>query len=265
MERYAGTPGARGGRRRKPSRLSIARRRRAARKAEAYIAAYRFPAHISRRIIRREPQVDEAGWPLVEQGLREWFVCCAWRGRTIVGMPSRLVDEAWHEFILDSLSYIRFCENAFGEYLHHTPDEAMSTPMPDALADTVRAWDRSEMGSSEDSVLWDLDDRIGVERPLRLDHAQLTAARSRVQSPAMTGWAYVGGGGFIGSDGGGSEGGGGCSASGCSGGGSCGGGGGCGGAKAARLSGAPGWGSRSGSRRPRRCAGCRGRGCRRRP
>ena len=31
------------------------------------------------------------------------------------------------------------------------------------------------------------------------------------------------------------------------------------------ASGAPGWGSRSGSRRPRRCAGCRGRGCRRRP
>ena len=37
-------------------------------------------------------------------------------------MPSRLVDEAWHEFILDSLSYTRFCEAAFGGYLHHTPD-----------------------------------------------------------------------------------------------------------------------------------------------
>jgi hypothetical protein len=31
------------------------------------------------------------------------------------------------------------------------------------------------------------------------------------------------------------------------------------------LSGAPGWGSRSGRRRPIRSAGCRGPGCRRRP
>jgi hypothetical protein len=226
MERYAGTQRtARGGRRRKPSRFSIARRRRAARKAEAYIAAYTFPSHISRRVVRREPRLEEAGWPLVEQGLREWFVCCAWRGRTILGMPSRLVDEAWHEFILDSLSYIRFCENAFGEYLHHTPDEAMAMSMPDALADTVRAWDRSDMGSAEESVLWDLDGRIGVEQPLGIGGLQLTAARSRLQSPAATGWACAAGGGFIGGEGSGSgsDGGGGCA--GCSGGGGCGGGG----------------------------------------
>jgi hypothetical protein len=231
MQRYAGAKRAgRGGRQRKPSRLLVARRRRAARRAEAYIASYNFPAHISRRVQRRIPQLDETSWPLVERGLREWFVCCAWRGHTILGMPSRLVDEAWHELILDSLSYIRFCENAFGEYLHHTPDEAMSTPMPDALTDTVRAWDRSEMGAGKESVLWDLDDRIGIEQPLGVGGVQLTAARSRVPLAAATGWACATGGAFIGGDGGGggSEGGSGCSASGCSGGGSCGGGG-CGG------------------------------------
>lgn len=225
MERYAGTQrAARGGRQRKPSRLLVARRRRAAGKAETYITSYKFPRHISRRVIRRTPQLDEASWRLVEQGLREWFICCAWRGRTILGMPSRLVDEAWHEFILDSLAYTRFCETAFGEYLHHTPDEAMSTPMPDALADTVRAWDRSDLGSSEESVMWDLDDRVGSEEPLRVSGVQLTAARSRAPFSTATGWACGGGGDFMG---GGGEGGG-CSASGCSGGGSCGGGG-CGG------------------------------------
>ena len=231
MERNAGTQGkSRGGRQRKPSRVLVARRRRNARKAEAYIASYKFPAHISRRVIRRTPQLDETSWPLVEQGLREWFVCCAWRGRTILGMPSRLVDEAWHEFILDSLSYIRFCENAFGEYLHHTPDEAMSTPMPDALADTVRAWDRSGLGAGEESVLWDLDDRIGVEQPLRVSGVQLTAARSRVPFPTA-GWACAAGDMGGGAEGGGHHGGhgGGCGASGCSGGSSGCGGGGCGG------------------------------------
>ncbi len=172
MERNAGIqrPGRRG---RKPSRLVVARRRRAARKAEAYIASYVFPTHISARVRRRTPQLDEAGWQLVEQGLREWFICCAWRGRTLLGMPSRLVDEAWHEFILDSLAYTRFCEAAFDGYLHHTPDEAMSTPMGDALGDTVRAWDRSDAGSSEESVLWDLDERLGASEPLSISGLQL--------------------------------------------------------------------------------------------
>jgi hypothetical protein len=229
MERNAGTKKMAGGRQRKPSRLLVARRRRTARKAEAYIASYTVPAHISSRVRRRD-QLDEAGWELVERGLREWFVCCAWRGRTILGMPSRLVDEAWHEFILDSLSYTRFCNVAFGGYLHHTPDEAMSTPMGNALYQTVRAWDRSEMGSSEESVLWDLDERLETTEQLGVNGLQLSAARSRSTYPLAGGWACAGGvgGGAEGGGGGGEGGGGGCGASGCNGG-CSGGGGGCGG------------------------------------
>jgi hypothetical protein len=150
---------------RKANRWAVARRRRAARKAEAYIADYRFPTHIARPVSRRL-ELDDSGWLLVEQGLREWLICCAWRRGTVLGMPSRAVDEAWHEFLLDSPSYVRFCDNAFGDYLHHTPDEAMSTPMPEALAATVLAWDRSERGSSEEAVLWDLDQRLELEQPL---------------------------------------------------------------------------------------------------
>jgi hypothetical protein len=221
MERNAGIQRRTGQRGRKPGRLLVARRRRTARRAEAYIASYVFPSHIARRVQRHNSQLDEAGWKLVERGLREWFVCCAWRGRTILGMPSRLVDEAWHEFILDSLAYTRFCEVAFGGYLHHTPDEAMSTPMGDALGDTVRAWDRSEMGSSEESVLWDLDQRLGADEPLGLKGLQLSAARSRSPYPLASGWTCAGsGGGFDGGPGdqGGGHHGNGCSASGCSGG-----------------------------------------------
>ncbi|HET7444647.1 MAG TPA: hypothetical protein VFJ57_08315 [Solirubrobacterales bacterium] len=103
-------------------RILVAKRSRAARKAEEYISAYTFPSHVERRVRRELPQLDEIGWARGEQGLREWF---AWRGRTVLGMPSWAVDEAWHELILDSVGYTRFCEQAFGEYLHHTPGEAM--------------------------------------------------------------------------------------------------------------------------------------------
>ncbi len=227
MERNAGTQGTAGrGRQRKPGRLLIAKRRRAARRAEAYITDYRFPIHIESRVRSRFPGLDDGGWELVERGLREWFVCCAWRGRTVLGMPSRAVDEAWHEFILDSRAYVRFCEVAFGEYLHHTPDEAMSTPMGDALGETVRAWDRSDVGSERESVLWNLDRQLGTDQPFGLTEIELVTARSRSPYPTTSGWAcaasgvgYAGcstGGGCSGGDGGG----GGCSGGGCGGGGS---------------------------------------------
>jgi hypothetical protein len=214
------------GRRRKLTRVQIALMRRTPRKRERFISGYEFPAHIAGRVRKRLPRVRESDWPLVEQGLREWFVCCAWRWNLILGMPSRAVDEAWHEFILDTRSYTRFCEEAFGEYLHHTPDEAMGTPMGNALGETVRAWDRSEAGQREDSILWDLDERLGIEEPIGIDGVRLASARSGGPYPSAAGWAgagyvapcFVGGGG--GDSGGGCGGGGGCS-----GGGGCGGGG----------------------------------------
>lgn len=77
-----------------PSRLLVRKRSRSARKGEKFIAEYEFPSYLETRVRRHLPRLDDAGWTLVEQGLREWFVCCAWRSRTLLGMPSRLVDEA---------------------------------------------------------------------------------------------------------------------------------------------------------------------------
>ena len=221
---------------RKLSRAQVAWLRRSARKRERFITEYEFPGYLWKRVRKRAPDLGERDLQLVERGLREWFVCCAWRGRTVLGMPSRLVDEAWHEFILDTLTYTAFCEKAFGSYLHHTPDEAMGTPMARALDDTVRAWDRSEMGRDRESVLWDLDERLGAAQPLGVNGVRLVSARTGAPYAVATGWACAGGfagGGAPAHHGGGHHGGcaggscgGGCSGGGCGGG--CGGGG-CGG------------------------------------
>lgn len=216
------------GRPRKLTRVQVALMRRTPRKRERFIADYVFPSHIRGRVRKRLPQIAERDWPLVEQGLREWFICCAWRGGAVLGMPSRAVDEAWHEFILDSIAYIDFCEKAFGEYLHHTPDEAMSTPMGNALGETVRAWDRSKAGRGEESVLWDLDERLGLEQPMGLSGLQVTSVRSRAGYTAGAAAAcFVGpvggdgsGGGCGGGGGDSGGGGGGCGGGGCGGGGS---------------------------------------------
>jgi hypothetical protein len=104
----------------------------------------------------------------------------------------------------------------------------MGTPMPAALADTVRAWDRSGMGCDRESVLWDLDSRLNISDPIGVKEAELHAARTRVPYVAASGWACTGGVGLLGlTDGGGSGSGescsGGCSGGGCGSG--CGGGG----------------------------------------
>ncbi len=35
--------------------------------------------------------------------------------------PSHRVDLAWHEFILCTIAYERFCTTNFGRFIHHTP------------------------------------------------------------------------------------------------------------------------------------------------
>ncbi|QUD87804.1 hypothetical protein [Phenylobacterium montanum] len=37
------------------------------------------------------------------------------------GRPSEEVDALWHEHILNSASYVRYCEANFGGYVHHQP------------------------------------------------------------------------------------------------------------------------------------------------
>lgn len=91
-------------------------------------------------------------------------------------MPSRAVDEGWHEFILDSLSYSRFCEGA---------------------------WDRSEQGHGvRESVLWDLDRHLGIEEPFTsLSEIELISARTRPNDANPNAWAYAPGGYWSGGEG----------------------------------------------------------------
>ena len=57
----------------------------------------------------------------------------------MVSMPSQVIDDAWHEFILSTRIYEKFCAKALGSFLHHTPAEAMSTPTL-AKGGIKRAW-----------------------------------------------------------------------------------------------------------------------------
>jgi hypothetical protein len=118
---------------------------------------------------------------LVETGLRQWLRCCgaALRDGQVIGMPSHAVDEAWHGLILCTARYQAFCMRAYGQFMHHHPVggapyaiEAASDPMHEQLRRTVIAWEFVAM-PGEECVLWDLDERVGVEQPWGLDPARV--------------------------------------------------------------------------------------------
>ncbi len=110
---------------------------------------------------------------LVAEGLRQWLRCAgaALRDDQVIGMPSHAVDEAWHGFILCTARYGRFCDAAYGRFLHHHPEGGTPTDLAQSMGDartqlgrTVVAWSMVAM-PGESCVLWDLDERVGVEHP----------------------------------------------------------------------------------------------------
>jgi len=125
---------------------------------------------------------------LIKTGLRQWLRCCAvaLRDDQLIGMPSRAVDEAWHGLILCTARYHEFCVKAYGQFMHHHPvggapagSPAATEPMAEQLRRTVIAWELVAL-PGEPCVLWDLDNRVGVERPWGVDPARVAEIHAAV-------------------------------------------------------------------------------------
>ncbi len=202
-----------------------ARRRRRA----EFIAAYPYRQFLDRRLASRRPELTPSQRELVLDGLRQYFQICRDAGNRLVAMPSQVVDDAWHEFILFTRQYQEFCWRGFGRFLHHTPAEAMRTPT--AAQDGIkRAWRlacRNEAidpkAPSQLPLLFALDATLAISGGFvyRLDCLAATARGSGAYCAGHIGCGggCSGGDSSAGSGDGGSDGGGGC-------GGGCGGGGG---------------------------------------
>lgn len=107
-----------------------------------FILGFAFPAELRRRIGAQHPEWTFAQIDLVLDALRQYFLAClsAQRGGRLaktLGVPSKAMDDAWHEFIVMTREYADFCQRAFGRYLHHTPHALMADRMDDALANTL--------------------------------------------------------------------------------------------------------------------------------
>ncbi|RDH46244.1 glycine-rich domain-containing protein [Zooshikella ganghwensis] len=104
-----------------------------------YIERYRFQNALKMKVSKKYPQLDREQLKLVFEGLRDYFWMCHKANSQMVAMPSQVVDDAWHEFILFTRAYSQFCKMAIGQFLHHTPTEAMKSST-DATEGIKRAW-----------------------------------------------------------------------------------------------------------------------------
>ncbi len=110
-----------------------------ARRGAAFIDQYPFAGILDQRLAARRPELTPDQRAEVFAGLRDYFQLCRRAGRRMVAMPSQVVNDAWHEFILFTRHYARFCRGAFSRFLHHTPAEAMRSPTQ-ASDGIKRAW-----------------------------------------------------------------------------------------------------------------------------
>lgn len=95
------------------------------RRAE-FIRTYKLPPGLLRKLAEHHPALSRKECALVSRGLRQFFIAYLMSGKRFVSMPSRVADDLWHEFILYTREYKRFCRNAFGGFLHHTPAVVLS-------------------------------------------------------------------------------------------------------------------------------------------
>jgi hypothetical protein len=81
------------------------------------VMAYQFDPLIHR-------MMDQRGWKeekvmSVFEDLKRFLFLCAVSETPIV--PTRVIDEMWHDFILFTEDYAMFCQSFLGKFIHHRP------------------------------------------------------------------------------------------------------------------------------------------------
>lgn len=77
------------------------------------------------------------------------FLCARFKHPLV---PSPAIDSIWHDFILHTREYQKFCSQNFGCFIHHTPSRDASQNLKEGYIATIEAL-RNQFGDV-DPVLW---------------------------------------------------------------------------------------------------------------
>ncbi|MCA1671768.1 MAG: hypothetical protein LC799_06045 [Actinobacteria bacterium] len=83
--------------------LGLLATRRVARRV-ATVNAYQFPSSMRQRLRLKHPDLETPSITLIEAATRQWFRLHARFPRARLSMPSRAVDDLWHDLLLHALS-----------------------------------------------------------------------------------------------------------------------------------------------------------------
>jgi hypothetical protein len=104
-----------------------------------YIRTFTLPKGLYSKLLTKHPSLTTKDCQLVGRALRQYFLVYAKSGHRQISMPSQVVDDLWHEFILYTREYDEFCKKAFGQFFHHTPAVVLRSPT-DSAAGLRRCW-----------------------------------------------------------------------------------------------------------------------------
>jgi hypothetical protein len=98
----------------------VTHRRYQSKQMESFIRTFKFPIGLFAKLREKHPQLTQKDCMLVSRAMRKYFLTYL-KSKDFVAMPSQVVDDFWHEFILYTRDYKQFCNQAFGQFMHHTP------------------------------------------------------------------------------------------------------------------------------------------------
>jgi len=134
-----------------------------------FIARYRFNESLRAKIAGDLPTISAADIDRVLEGLRQFFTIAHYAGDQHISMPSKVVDVAWHHFILHSIDYSAFCKQAFGQFYNHTPSSPIQNA-EDIQVELKRTWTIACMLENVDPkyptripLLYQLDALLNIE------------------------------------------------------------------------------------------------------
>lgn len=152
---------------------------RKTRKRRRFIESYAFPEALASKIRAKHESLDDRDVERVHDALREWFLASLQANGSMIGMPSRVVDDAWHEFILMTRLYHSFCDKAFGKYLHHTPNAVAHTSARSAIPHTLKCLRQAKVApGSTLPALFMIDQELRIENGRRWTYEDIAVLES---------------------------------------------------------------------------------------
>ena len=85
----------------------------------AEVMEYRFPPLIER--IKKELRLSEDDAQQLFRDMLMFLYICGTNTKQNRYSPPKMIDEAWHTFIIFTREYAKFCHENFGRFLHHNP------------------------------------------------------------------------------------------------------------------------------------------------